>query len=253
MLNEFETVAFTKECSALLTCKIPPKLKDPGSFTITCSIGGKEVGHALYDLGASINLMPLSVFNKLGIGEVRPTTVTSQLADRSIAYPKGKIEDILVQVDRFIFSANFLVLDYEADNNVPIIVGRPFLATGRTLIDVQKRELTMRVSDQEVKFNIFNFLKFHGEVGDCSVISALGEDLEISLIDVPYKSDIGENFEDIMEENVELENLEDLAAFEQLDFKDRDVQAPSIEKALELELKPLPSYLKYVYLMKEEK
>ncbi|XP_024958923.1 uncharacterized protein LOC112499884 [Cynara cardunculus var. scolymus] len=255
-LNEFETVALTKECSAFLTCKISPKLKDPGSFTIPCSIGGKAVGHALCDLGASINLMPLSVFNKLGIGEVRPTTVTLQLADRSIAYPKAKIEDILVQVDKFIFQADFLVLDYEADKNVPIILERPFLAIRRTLIGVQKGELTMRVSDQEVKFNMFNSLKFHGEVGDCSVISALGEDLEISLIDIPYKNNIGENLEDILEENDELEDLEDLedlAAFEQLDFKDRIVQPPSIEKAPDLELKPLPSHLKYVYLMEEEK
>ncbi|XP_024962021.1 uncharacterized protein LOC112502361 [Cynara cardunculus var. scolymus] len=229
-LNEFETVALTKECSALLTCKIPPKLKDPGSFTISCSIGGKEVGHALCDLGAIINLMPLSVFNKLGIGEVHLTIVTLELADRSIAYPKGKIEDILVQVDKFIFLDDFLVLDYEVDKNVPIILGQPFLATGRTLIDVQKGELTMRVSDQEVKFNVFNSLKFHGEVGDCSVISALGEDLEIRLIHIPYKSDIGENLEDILEKNVELEDLEDLAIFEQLDFKDRVVQPPSIEK-----------------------
>ncbi|XP_024964121.1 uncharacterized protein LOC112504410, partial [Cynara cardunculus var. scolymus] len=252
-LNEFKTVALTKECSALLTCKILPKLKDPGSFTIPCSIGGKEAGHALCDLGVSINLMPLLVFNKLGIGEVRPTTVNLQLADRSIAYPKIKIEDILVQVDKFIFSADFEVLDYEADKNVLIILGRPFLTTERTLIDVQKGELTMRVSDQEVKFNVFSSLKFHGKVGDCSVISALGEDLEINLIDTPYKSDIGENFENIMEENVELEDLEDLAAFEQLDFKDIIVQAPSIEQALELELKSLLSHLKYVYLMEKEK
>ncbi|KAI3665933.1 hypothetical protein L6452_44568 [Arctium lappa] len=100
-LNEYETVALTEGCSALLTNGIPPKLKDPGSFTIPCSIGGKEVGKALCDLGASINLMPLSVFNNLGIGEARPTTVTLQLADKTIAYPKGKIEDVLVQEDLF--------------------------------------------------------------------------------------------------------------------------------------------------------
>ncbi|XP_024989181.1 uncharacterized protein LOC112523736 [Cynara cardunculus var. scolymus] len=137
-LSEFDTVSLTNECSTLPTCKIPPKLKDSGSFTIPCSIGGKEVGHAWCDLGASINLMPLSIFNKLGIGEVRPTTVTLQLADRSLAYPKGKIEDILVKVNKFIFPADFLVLDYEADRNVPIILGRLFLVTGKTLIDVQK-------------------------------------------------------------------------------------------------------------------
>ncbi|XP_024984071.1 uncharacterized protein LOC112519998 [Cynara cardunculus var. scolymus] len=122
-LTEYETVALTKGCSALLTNKIPPKLKDPGSFTIPCSIGGKEIGKALCDLG---------------IGEARPTTVTLQLANKSIAYPKGKIEDVLVQVDKFIFPADFIILDFEADKDIPIILGRPFLATGRTLIDVQK-------------------------------------------------------------------------------------------------------------------
>ncbi|XP_062080747.1 uncharacterized protein LOC133785536 [Humulus lupulus] len=127
-LGEFETVALTEGCSAILKSKIPPKLKDPGSFTIPCSIGGR----ALCDLGASINLMPMSILKKLGIGEARPTTVTLQLVDHSMAHPEGKIEDVLVQVDKFIFPADFIILDYEADRDVPIILGRPFLATGRT-------------------------------------------------------------------------------------------------------------------------
>ena len=135
-LGEFETVALTEECSAILKNKLPPKLKDPGSFTIPCSIGNQYFGKALCDLGASINLMPMSIFKKLGIGEARPTTVTLQLADRSLAHPEGKIEDVLVRVDKFIFPADFIVLDYEADKDVPIILGRPFLATGRTLTDV---------------------------------------------------------------------------------------------------------------------
>ncbi|XP_060973937.1 uncharacterized protein LOC133039131 [Cannabis sativa] len=109
-LGEFETVALTEGCSAMLKSKIPPKLKDPGSFTIPISIGGREVGRALCDLGASINLMPVSIFRKLGIGEARPTTVTLQLADRSMAHPEGKIEDVLVQVDKFIFLADSLSL-----------------------------------------------------------------------------------------------------------------------------------------------
>ncbi|KAL5579761.1 hypothetical protein UlMin_012203 [Ulmus minor] len=136
--GEFETVALTRECSAVLQNKLPPKLKDPGSFTILCSIGNQYFGKALCDLGASINLMPMSIFKKLGIGEARPTTVSLQLADISIVHPEGKIEDVLVKVDKFIFSVDFIVLDYEADLEVPIILGRPFLATGRTLIDVQK-------------------------------------------------------------------------------------------------------------------
>ncbi|KAL5546411.1 hypothetical protein UlMin_006098 [Ulmus minor] len=135
--GEFETVVLTRECSAVLQNKLPPKLQDPGSFTIPCSIGNQYFGKALCDLGASINLMPMSIFKKLGIGEARPTIVLLQLADRSIAHPEGKIEDVLVKVDKFIIPVDFIVLDYEANLEVPIILGRPFLATGRTLIDVQ--------------------------------------------------------------------------------------------------------------------
>ncbi|XP_060972264.1 uncharacterized protein LOC115717683 [Cannabis sativa] len=99
---------------------------------------GRDVGRALCDLGASINLMPMSIFKKLGIGEARPTTVTLQLVDRSMAHPDGKIEDVLVKVDKFIFPADFIILDYEEDREILIILGRPFLATGRTFIDVEK-------------------------------------------------------------------------------------------------------------------
>ena len=92
--------------------------------------------------------MSISVFKQLRIEDVRPITVTLQLENRSYAYLKGKIENVLVRVDKFIFRANFIVLDYEADKEVPIILGRPFLATEKTLIDVQKVELTMRVDDE---------------------------------------------------------------------------------------------------------
>ncbi|XP_038885806.1 uncharacterized protein LOC120076100 [Benincasa hispida] len=108
----------------------PTKQEDPGSFTLPYSIEGKKVGNALCDLGASINLMPLSIFKKLDIGNARPTTITLQLADRSITHPEGKIEDVLVQVDKFIFPVDFIILNYEADREVPIILGRLFLATG---------------------------------------------------------------------------------------------------------------------------
>ncbi|XP_062081043.1 uncharacterized protein LOC133785843 [Humulus lupulus] len=136
MLGEFETVALTKECSSFLQDKLPPKLKDPGSFTIPCTIGDTYCGMVLCDLGASINLMPISVFKKLGNGKVKPTTVTLQLTDRSLAHSDGKINDVLVRVDKFIFLADFIVLDCEADREVPIILGRTFLATEITLIDV---------------------------------------------------------------------------------------------------------------------
>ncbi|XP_038888572.1 uncharacterized protein LOC120078375 [Benincasa hispida] len=114
-IRENEIVALTYECSALFQNNIPKKMKDLGSFTLPCSIGGKEVENAICDLGTSINLMPLSIFKKLNIGNARPTIVTLQLADRSIMHPEGKIEDVLVQVDKFIFPADFIILDYEAD------------------------------------------------------------------------------------------------------------------------------------------
>ena len=122
-LEEHETVILTKESSAILQKKLPPKLKDPGSFTIPCTIGKSYFDRALCDLGASINLMPLSVFRKLGLGEVKPTTISLQLADRSIKYPRGVIEDVLVKVDKFIFPADFIVLDMDEDEEIPLILG----------------------------------------------------------------------------------------------------------------------------------
>ncbi|XP_009778612.1 uncharacterized protein LOC142165894 [Nicotiana tabacum] len=120
---EFETVALTEECSARVQSKLLPKLKDPGSFTIPLSLGKQEVGRALCDLGASINLMSSSLFKQLGLGVLRPTTITLQLADRSLVMPEGIIKDVLVRVGKFILPADFIVLDYEADDEVPIILG----------------------------------------------------------------------------------------------------------------------------------
>ncbi|XP_019251428.1 PREDICTED: uncharacterized protein LOC109230377 [Nicotiana attenuata] len=145
-LTKFETVALTEECSSRIQGKLPQKLKDPGSFTIQISIGKHAVGRALRDLGVSINLMPLSVFRQLGLGEPHRTTVILQLVDRSLAHPEGVIEDVLVQVGSIIFPADFIILDYEPDQEVPFILGRPFLATGRAIIDVCKRKMTKILS-----------------------------------------------------------------------------------------------------------
>ncbi|XP_016727995.1 uncharacterized protein [Gossypium hirsutum] len=150
--------------------KLSPKLNDTGSFTIPCSIGNHYEGKELCDLGASINIIPMSIFKKLGIGKARPTTMTLQLADGSYVHPKGKIKDALIRVDKFIFPIDFLILECKADHDVPIILGRPFLATGRTLIDVHKDELTMRVNDQQVTFNVFDALKCTDENEECHII-----------------------------------------------------------------------------------
>ncbi|KAK8563270.1 hypothetical protein V6N12_035420 [Hibiscus sabdariffa] len=153
-IGEFETVVATEACLAMMQNKVPAKKTDPGSFTIPCSIGNNYSTKALCDPRASINLMPKSVFQKLGIGEAKPTTVMLQLADRSYVQPEGKIEDILVRVDKFIFPADFLILDCEADEHAPIILGRPFLVTSRVLLDFEKGELILRVEEQSVILNM---------------------------------------------------------------------------------------------------
>ncbi|XP_070671536.1 uncharacterized protein [Malus domestica] len=160
--NDQETVALSEEASAVLQRKLPPKLKDAGSFTIPCVIGGKEFGRALCDLGASINLMPYSVYESLNLGELKETKVIIQLADRSNRYPKGLLDYVLVQVNELIFPADFFVLEMEHDpmpTALPLILGRPFLRTARTKIDVYDGTLTMEIDGEIVKFRIFDAMR----------------------------------------------------------------------------------------------
>ncbi|KAI5351500.1 hypothetical protein L3X38_004391 [Prunus dulcis] len=142
--KEHEQVALSEEVSAVLQRKLPPKLKDPGSFSIPCIVGDFKFQKALLDLGAFINLMPYHVYEKLNLGELQATSVSIQLADRTIRYPKGILEDVLVKVEELILPADFLVLEMEEapihDNQLPLILGRPFMATADAIIDVKKGE-----------------------------------------------------------------------------------------------------------------
>ncbi|XP_022041981.1 uncharacterized protein LOC110944635 [Helianthus annuus] len=153
-LEELSQVTLNEECSAVLQNKLPKKMNDPGSFTIPCLIGSLSVSNALADLGASINLMPYAVFAKLDLGDPKPTRMSIQLADRSVKYPRGIVENMLVKIDKFVFPVDFVILDMDEDKNVPFILGRPFLATARALIDVCTGRLTLRVDDEEVTFDI---------------------------------------------------------------------------------------------------
>ncbi|XP_068302775.1 uncharacterized protein [Pyrus communis] len=160
--NDQETVALSEEVSVVLQRKLPPKLKDVGSFTIPCVIGRKEFGRALCDLGASINLMSYSVYESLNLGDLKETKVVIQLADRSNRYPKGLLEDVLVQVNELIFPADFFVLEMEHDpmpTALPLILGRPFLKTACTKIDVYDDTLTMEIDGESIKFKIFNAMR----------------------------------------------------------------------------------------------
>ena len=142
-IDEEGIVNLSATCNAIIQQKLPAKMKDPDSFTIPCSIGKYEFKKALCYSGASINFMPLSVVQRLSLGELTPTTITLQMADRSMAQPKGILEDILVKVRKFIFPVDFVIMQMEENTQVPLLQGIPFLATEAALIDVQKGELTL--------------------------------------------------------------------------------------------------------------
>ncbi|GJU07474.1 reverse transcriptase domain-containing protein [Tanacetum coccineum] len=160
-LLELAKIPLNENCSAMLLKKLPEKLGDPDKFLIPCNFPGMDVCHALADLGASINLMPLSIWKKLSLPELTPTRMTLELADRSITRPKGVAEDVFVKVGSFHFPTDFVVVDFEADPRVPLILGRSFLRTSRALIDVYEGELILRNGDERLIFHVDKHPKKH--------------------------------------------------------------------------------------------
>ncbi|GKA23052.1 reverse transcriptase domain-containing protein [Tanacetum coccineum] len=149
-LFELARTPLNEHCSTVLLKKLPKKLREPGKFLIPCDFPGMDECLALTDLGASINIMPLSVWKKHSLSKLNPTWMTLELADRSISRPIGIAEDVYVKVGEFQFPADFVVVDFNADPQVPLILRRSFLKTGRALIDVYKVELTLRVGKEAV-------------------------------------------------------------------------------------------------------
>ncbi|GKA39371.1 reverse transcriptase domain-containing protein [Tanacetum coccineum] len=145
-LLELANTPLNENCSAVILKKLPEKLGDPGKFLIPCGFSELKC-KALADLGASINLMPLSVWKKLGLPELISTRMTLELANRTICTPAGIARDVFVPVGKFTFPADFVIVDYESDPRVPLILGRPFLRTARALIDVHGEEMILRDGD----------------------------------------------------------------------------------------------------------
>ncbi|GJR05600.1 reverse transcriptase domain-containing protein [Tanacetum coccineum] len=167
-LSEMARTPLNEHCSAVLLKKLPKKLGDPDKFLIPCNFPGMDECLALADLGASIYLMPLSVCKKLSLSELTPTCMTFELADRSITQPIGIAEDVDVKVGKFQFSADFVVVDFDADPRVPLILGRSFLKTGRALIDVYEGELTLGVGKESVTFNLEQTSRYSSNYDDNS-------------------------------------------------------------------------------------
>ncbi|XP_071902547.1 uncharacterized protein [Coffea arabica] len=216
-----ERVIVGENVSAVLQRKLPPKCGDPGMFTIPCKIGNTVIRRAMLDLGASINVMPKSIYASLKLGPLKETGIIIQLADRTNAYPDGLVEDVLVKVNDLVFPADFYVLDMDDDHSPdpsPLLLGRPFMSTAQTKIDVNKGTLSMEFDGEIVHFNIFDTMKYPSNSNFSSVFS-------VSAIDPAVQ----EVFETVGRD--ELERV-----------------LPSVVQAPVLELKPLPEHLKYAYL-----
>ncbi|GJW82068.1 reverse transcriptase domain-containing protein [Tanacetum coccineum] len=168
-LSEMARTPLNEHCSAVLLKKLPEKLRDPGKFLIPCDFPGMDECLALADLGASINLMPLSMWKKLSLSVLTLTRMTLELADHSISQPIGIAEDVDVKVGKFQFPTDFVVVDFDADPRVPLILERSFLKTGRALIDVYEGELTLRVGKEAVTFNLDQTLRYSSNYDDMTV------------------------------------------------------------------------------------
>nr|GEV21674.1 reverse transcriptase domain-containing protein [Tanacetum cinerariifolium] len=152
-LIEPANTPLNENCSAVILKKLPEKLRYPRKFLISCSFSELKC-NALADLGASINLIPLSVWKKLGLPELISTCITLELANHAICTPAGIARDVFVPVGKFTFPADFVIVDYESDPRVPLILGRPFLWTARALIEVHGEETILRDGDERLTLNI---------------------------------------------------------------------------------------------------
>nr|GEV08649.1 DNA-directed DNA polymerase [Tanacetum cinerariifolium] len=244
-LFELAKVPLNENCSAMLLKKLPKKLGDPGKFLIPCDFLGMDVCHALADLGASINLMPLSIWKKISLHELTPTRMTLELEDRSITRPKGVAEDVFVKVGKFHFSTDFVVVDFEADPRVPLILGRSFLRTGRALIDVDLKEITLWVNDESITFNLNQTIRYASTYDDNSVnridvIDIACEEYAQDVLDFKYNSKSGNPI------------LVSNPSFSKETKKETKAKS-LIEEPPKLELKELPSHLEYAFLEETDK
>ncbi|GJR49493.1 reverse transcriptase domain-containing protein [Tanacetum coccineum] len=168
-LLELANTPLNENYSAVLLKKLPKKLGDTGRFLIPCDFYRLESCMALADLGASINLMPLYVWKKLFLPELTPTRMTLKLATRIVSYLAGIAEEVFIQVEKFTFPADFVVVDYDVDPRVPLILKRPFLRTDHALVDVHREELTLRVGDEKYVFNVDSTSKYPRKHDDESI------------------------------------------------------------------------------------
>jgi hypothetical protein len=273
-LKGHEMVSMGEVVSAIVQKNMPLKQKDPGAFTIPCVIGNASFKRALCDLGASISVMPKHVYDSLSLEPLNKTSIVIQLADRSFVYPLGVIEDVLVKIDSLVIPCDFYILDMEHDscdssNNTPILFGRPFLKTANTKIDCGKDTLSMEVGDEKIEFNFHDAMKYpysnvysitcYDQVDKCvqQVFDFDCEDILSIALSYDYDFTEIEKMErhicvpqNMHESALTLQALQTVPhgnVFVDLVLSHKKL-LPSILQAPELELKPLPDNLKYVFI-----
>ena len=245
----------TEQVSAIIECKTPVKYKDPGCPTISVNIGGTYVEKALLDLGASVNLLPYSMYKQLGLGELKPTSITLSLDDRSIKIPKGTIEDVLIQVEKFYYPVDFFILDTEpvavGANHVPIILGRPFLATSNAIINCRNGVMQLTFGNMTLELNIFHLSKRHMQPveDDCEEVCIIDTILEEQANEQQVQDVLTQELSKCFEEQQEPQCMSLVQGCWRKKVEILPLLIGEEEKeSQQLDLKPLPVELKYAFL-----
>ncbi|GJY94677.1 reverse transcriptase domain-containing protein [Tanacetum coccineum] len=267
-IEQISAAFLSDESSAILQNKVPPKLKDPGSFLIPCNFNKAFSCNALADLCASINLMSYSLYAKLSLETLKPTKMSVRLADRSFQYPVRIAKNMLVEVGKFTFLADFVILEMEEDSKVLLILGRPFLHTSDAVIRVKQKQLNLRVGTERMIFHIDSAMKHSYSNDDtCFSIGVIDEILEEdfdALLDegseilhsiegTILEENLFVEFDEFMaitaDENSESESDTEEPPFEKITFNtDYKIKTSLEEPSMDLELKPLHNNLEYVFL-----
>ncbi|GJY96411.1 reverse transcriptase domain-containing protein [Tanacetum coccineum] len=267
-IEQISAAFLSNESSAILQNKVPPKLGDPGSFLIPCNFNKAFSCNALADLGASINLIPYSLYAKLSLETLKPTKMSVRLADRSFQYPVGIAKNMLVEVDKFTFPVDFVILEMEEDNKVPLILGRPFLHTADAVIQVKQKQLNLGVGTERMIFHIDSAMKHSYSNDDtCFSIDVINEILEEdfdalleegskilhSIEGTILEEKLFAEFDEFMamttDENSESESDTEEPPLKKITFNtDYKIKISIEEPPSDLELKPLPNNLEYVFL-----
>ena len=258
-LNVNKKAFLTEQVSAIIECKTPVKYKDPGCSTISVNIGGISVEKALLDSGANVNLLPYSMYKQLGLGELKPTSITLSLADRSVKIPKGTIDDVLIQVDRFYYPMDFVVFDTEpvavGPNHVPIILGRPFLATSNAIINCRNGVMQLTFGNMTLELNIFHLGKrhMHSEEDDFEEVCLIDTIMEEQANEQQVQDILTPELSECLIEQYELQDISLVQGYwrRKIDILPL-LTGDEPKEPQQLGLKPLPAELKYAFLEENE-